>query len=115
MTVGLKVFSTSNKKEFTLRNVQANDFNDPTSLKTELFNQLGGEIIYGMLNFDIGYLVHNEKKWIHNAKDASDALALVANGGKLTFGVLELVKRARPRDKNEHTQVRDQAVRNPQK
>ena len=56
-----------------------------------------------------------EKKWIHNAKDASDALALVANGGKLTFGVLELVKRARPRDKNEHTQVRDQAVRNPQK
>ena len=88
MTVGLKVFSPSNKKEFkmyTLRNIQANDFNDPTSLKTELFNQLGDEIICGTLNFDIGYLVRNEKKWIHNAEDACDALALVTNGGKLTL------------------------------
>jgi hypothetical protein len=64
MTVGLKVFSMSNKKEFklyTLRNIQANDFNDPTSLKTELFNQLGDEIICGTLNFEIGYLVRNGK------------------------------------------------------
>ena len=88
ITVGLKVFSPSNKKEFkmyTLRNIQANDFNNPTSLKTEVFNQLGDEIICGMLNFDIGYLVRNEKKWIHNAEDARDALALVTNGGKLTL------------------------------
>jgi hypothetical protein len=31
------------------------------------------------------------------------------------FGVLELVQRTRPRDKNEHTQVLDQAVKNPHK
>ena len=47
---------------YTLRNVHTADFNDPTSLKTELFTQLGDEVVCGTLDFDMGYLVRNEKK-----------------------------------------------------
>ena len=62
MTVGVKVFSPANKKDFkmyTLRNVHIANFNDPTSLKTEHFTQLGDEVVCGLLDFDIGYLVRN--------------------------------------------------------
>ena len=52
---------------YSLRNLLASDFNDPSSLKTELFAQLGDKVISGSLDFDIGYLMRNEKKWIHNA------------------------------------------------
>ena len=88
MIVGVKVFSPANKKEFkmyTLRNVHATDFNDPTTLKMEVFSQLGDEVVCGTLDFDIGYLVRNEKKWIHNAEDARDALGSAKNEGKLTL------------------------------
>ena len=56
MTIGVKVFSPANKKEFkmyTLRNVHTTDFNDPTSLKTELFTQLGDEVVCGTLDFGV--------------------------------------------------------------
>ena len=56
--------------------------------------------------------------YIHTAEDARDDMALVTNGGKLIllYGLLGLVLRARHRiDKNEHTQMQYQAVRNPQK
>ena len=69
----------------TLWNIHTTDFNDPTSLKTELFTQLGDEVVSGTLDFDIGYLVQNEKKRIHNAEDTRDALGLTKNGGKLTL------------------------------
>ena len=88
MTVGVKVFSPANKKDFkmyTLRNMDTANFNDPTTLKTELFTQLGDEVVCGSLDFDIGYLVQNEKKWIHNAEDAQDALGSAKHGGKLTL------------------------------
>ena len=88
MSVGLKVFSPANRKEFkmyTLRNLQRNDFSDPATLKSEIFAQLGDEVVCGTLDFDMGYLIRNEKKWIHNAEDARDALAVVAGGGKLTL------------------------------
>ena len=70
MSVGLKVFSPANKKEFkmyTLRNLQRNDFIDPATLKSEIFTRLGDEVVCGTLDFDMGYLIRNEKKWIHNA------------------------------------------------
>ena len=54
---------------YTLRNMDTANFNDPTTLKTELFTQLGDEVVCGSLDFDIGYLVRNEKKWIHNPED----------------------------------------------
>ena len=98
---------------YTLRNIQANDFNNPTSLKTELFNQLGDEIICGTLNCDIGYLVRNEKKWIHNAEDARDALALVTNGGKLTLWCTGISPKNQAQ--GQKRAVRYQAMRNPQK
>lgn len=84
----LKVFSPANRKEFkiyTLRNLQHNDFIDPATLKSEIFTQLGDEVVCGTLDFDMGYLIRNEKKWIHNAEDARDALAVVMGGGKLTL------------------------------
>ena len=70
---------------YTLRNLQHNDFIDPATLKSEIFTQLGDEVVCGTLDFDMGYLIRNEKKWIHNAEDARDALAVVTGGGKLTL------------------------------
>ena len=67
---------------YTLRNLQHNDFIDPATLKSEIFTQLGDEVVCGTLDFNMGYLIRNEKKWIHNAEDACDALA---GGGKLTL------------------------------
>ena len=60
-------------------------FNDPTILKMEVFTQVGDANVCGTLDFDIGYLVRNEKKWIHNAEDACDSLELATNGGKLAL------------------------------
>ena len=35
---------------YTLRNVHTTDFNNPTSLKTELFTQLDDEVVSGTLD-----------------------------------------------------------------
>ena len=60
--------------------------NDPATLKSEIFTQLGDEVFSWNIGFQHGmYLIRNEKKWIHNAEDARDAIAIVTGGAKLTL------------------------------
>ncbi len=54
--VGVKVLSQSNKKEFklyTLRRVSEDCMKKPTSIKNEIHEQLGNEVVSESLDFDL--------------------------------------------------------------
>ena len=115
MIVGVKVFSPANKKEFkmyTLRNVHATDFNDPTTLKMEVFSQLGDEVVRGTLDFDIRYLVRNGYTMLKMLVMHWGQPKMEAN---LLYGVLALVQRVRPQDRSNHMQILELAMRSPQR
>ena len=68
---------------YTLRNLQTSELEDPESLKEELFTQLGNEVLSVSLDFDIGYLVRNEKRWIHNSDDTRELFELLRQGSRV--------------------------------
>lgn len=110
--VGVKVLSQSNKKDFklyTLRGVVENSMKKPDTIKNEIFEQLGDEVVSESLDFDLGYYVGKEKKWINNVSDASDAVEILKSQKKLTLwctGVQERKKRdRRESDTDDEAQV----------
>lgn len=87
-TVSVKVLSQSNKKDFkmyTLRNIACSVFSSPNNIKTEILDQISDNVVSETLEFDLGYYVGKEKKWINNEEDVCDALEVLKLQNKLTL------------------------------
>lgn len=54
----------------------------PQSIKNEIHEQLGSEIVSESLDFDLGYYIGEEKRWINNCSDAADALDILKSQKK---------------------------------
>ena len=67
-------------------------------IKDEMFEQIGGHAVPESLEFDLGYYVGKEEKWINNQDDTCDALDILKSQNMVTLwctGVLEKEKRKR--------------------
>ncbi len=95
--MNLKVLSPTNKKDFvifTLRDVNDSVFDSLRSLKSEVLNQVGDSVVAEILNFQIGYFVRSEKKWINNARDLK-AVHQLKSTNKITLWCTGKTKRTR--------------------
>lgn len=83
-SIGLKVFSPVNKREFVmfkLRGVSASDLSTPRHLKELILKQVSGDVVSTKLDFPVGFLNKSDKFWINNELDMKDAREI----RKLTF------------------------------
>ena len=82
----IKVLNSNNKKDLTvymLRNLSAEDFLTPDTLREEVFHQLGENVVSRKMDFHIGYFKHNVKIWINNNQDSKEAWETLEKVGKL--------------------------------
>ena len=89
---------------YTLRNVVLSVMKRPDDIKYEILEQIGGHAVPESLDFDLGYYMGKEKKWINNQDDACDALDILKSQNNLTVwctGILEKEKRKRDRSGSE--------------
>ena len=102
-SVGLKVFSPANKRDFVmlkLREVSEEDFATPTSLRKVILKQAGSSVVSADLSFPLGFFSKSDKFWINNEldmKDVKEAFKLE----KLTLWCVGKDKRGKKRKDND--------------
>ena len=87
VSVGLKVFSPGNKREFImlkLRDIVESDFTTPDHLRKVISKQAGDNFVSADLDFPLGFFCKSDKFWINNQLDMKDVKD-VFRSGKLTL------------------------------
>lgn len=100
-SVGLKVLSPTNKREFNmfkLREITDHDLSSPDRLKQAILKQVGADIVSAKLDFPVGFLDKSDKFWINNELDLKDAREVLSNG-KLTLWCIGKDKRGKKRSR----------------
>lgn len=98
-SVGLKVFSPGNKREFImfkLREVSESDFSTPDNLRKLILKQVGEDVVSKDLDFPIGFFSKSDKFWINNELDLKDVKDSFSQG-KLTLWCTGKDKRGKKR------------------
>ena len=87
-----------------LRYVMLSAMKRTDNIKNEILEQIGGHAVPESLDFDLGYYMGKEKKWINNQDDACDALDILKSQNKLTLWCMGFKK-----NKNKRGTVVDQS------
>lgn len=109
-SVGLKVFSPTNKRDFVmfkLREISLSDFSSPEHLKEVILNQVGPDVVSTKLDFPVGFINKCEKFWINNELDIKDARE-VFSSGKLTLWCVGKEKRGKKRSQERNDENSDE-------
>lgn len=101
-SVGLKVFSPDNKRDFVmlkLRDMVESDFSTPDHLRKIILKQAGDNFVSADLEFPLGFFSKSDKFWINNDLDMKD-VRQVFKSGKLTLWCIGIRKdkRGKKRD-----------------